>query len=102
MDNPENETNTKCSHEGCENNGEPCYLDPTSDEPDEYYCPEHAHAQGYCWYCGHFWGGVEAFDFAPSRLCPNCKDAIDADMGMDDEYWDEDDWDAYEDYEDEY
>ena len=68
-----------CQEPGCTNPGLPCELpwvigDPLGKEPEyEYYCTVHAHKQGYCYMCGHFWAGCESFDFDPTGLCSNCK-----------------------------
>jgi hypothetical protein len=46
-----------------------------------WYCAEHCNINGFCWYCGEFWGGCEAFDFEPTGCCPNCKDEFKSDLG---------------------
>lgn len=51
----------------------------------DFYCGEHASKNGYCWGCGEFWAGVEAFDFNDNQLCPNCKDDPDLTGYEDDE-----------------
>ena len=79
-----------CEHEGCLDVGIQCrltiYNDDYSQWYDEYYwyCTEHCHINGFCWYCGEFWGGCEAFDFEPTGCCPNCKDEFKADVCEDD------------------
>ena len=74
----------KCCHEGCDAEGIQCVIRDAITGPDgepkdliEHYCPEHCHENGYCWMCGDFWGGVEAFEFARDRLCPNCREELD-------------------------
>lgn len=67
-----------CEEEGCGKPGLPCWLpdlDGTKvyDAPDAYYCQAHIEATGFCSGCGHFWGGVESFDFDPQHLCDNCR-----------------------------
>jgi hypothetical protein len=89
----------KCQHEGCENDGDPCYI-MGDDEPSHYYCIGHMYEEGFCPGCNLFWSGVESFDFSPAKLCSNCKDNIDYELS-DDDYFDEDDWDYDEDYWDE-
>lgn len=78
----DHETGVRCKTEGVE-----CRLRDvqageavTDQTVIEYFCGEHAHAAGYCRCCGDFWGGVSAFDFNPSGLCPHCQDQIDADF----------------------
>lgn len=63
----------RCGHEGCDRDAIACwlprygYLDdqPENDpeEPDDWYCPEHAALHGYCRCCGTFEGGIESFEF---------------------------------------
>lgn len=54
----------------------------TDNEPAGYYCPEHALQLGHCALCGHFWGGIESFDFG-SGLCEHCESEVDD--GIDDD-----------------
>jgi hypothetical protein len=61
-----------CQELGCKQVAFGCYLS-ASDEPDDWYCAEHASAAGYCGGCGHFWAGVESFDFNARGLCENCR-----------------------------
>lgn len=93
-----------CQHEGCTvAAGETvqCYLPDTNwqeSPPDEWLCPEHAFAHGYCKGCGSFWAGVEDFDFG-NGYCEHCQ----AEFDHDHEYEDEGDyygdyWDDYEPY----
>jgi hypothetical protein len=79
-----------CEDDGCLREAMECVLyDPEDDREVSYwYCTEHAQEHGFCWYCGHFWGGCEAFDFEPSGLCPNCKDEVKNDLGEYDEEYD--------------
>lgn len=70
----------QCQHEGCSCEGVECVLTDGDGDLKEYFCGEHAHEHGYCRCCSQFWGGVEAFDFSPSGLCPHCKDQVDADF----------------------
>lgn len=93
-----------CMEGGCTIRGIACYLpDDNSipDKPDCWYCPEHAHKNGFCWGCGNFWAGVESFDFNlwGNELCDNCKDEPDltGEYDYDDDH-SEDwayDWEAY-------
>jgi len=84
-----------CEHEDCNERGYACYL-PQSDEPDEYYCPQHAFESGYCKGCGQFWGGIERFGFG-SGYCEHCEAEFD-----DDDYEDDDSgyYDFYHEWED--
>ena len=61
-----------CEETDCANRGEPCFYPDNQEEPAHYYCTKHAWDNGFCWQCGQFWGGVEAFEFSASHLCPNC------------------------------
>lgn len=75
-----------CEYPGCTRVGRPCYLlDDEYDHPSHHYCSEHAFAEGFCYGCGLFYSGVEAFDFGPG-LCETCWAEEEA---GDDE---EDDW----------
>lgn len=59
------------------------YEQTDSPEPDYWYCPKHAHENGFCVSCGQFWAGVESFDFNnPAGLCDNCRDQWEADTGV--------------------
>lgn len=64
-----------CMHDECEEKGTLCYLWDSEEGRYvyEYYCAEHAHDYGYCYMCGGFWGGCEDFDFAPSKMCSDCR-----------------------------
>lgn len=76
-----------CQEEGCSKEGFPCRLfdHEVQREFISYFCSEHAQQNGFCWYCGEFWGGVEEFEFEPTGCCPNCKDQFKADLGEYDE-----------------
>lgn len=69
-----------CEEKGCEEEGFFCHLSYYDEEKGKvvhegnYYCAEHASLNGYCWGCGEFWSGHEAFDRDPNGLCPNCRD----------------------------
>jgi hypothetical protein len=80
-----------CGHEGCTNEGTPCYLMPLDEEAVGYYCWEHAHDEGFCPSCGHFFAGWESFDFSPDGLCEGCREMYRDEMEDYDEY--EDDYD---------
>lgn len=71
----------KCNHEGCNEAGDPCYLE--LDEVHEYLCPKHCEENGYCTGCGTFIAGW--IDFG--SLCDNCSDELESDT------WEEDDED---------
>lgn len=77
-----------CEEPGCQNEAMECVLYDYDEDKEisSWYCTEHAHKNGFCWYCGHFWAGCEQFDFDPSGLCPNCKWEVKNDLG---EYDDE-------------
>lgn len=69
-----------CQHEGCTNQGIPCFLFCWNKIPDDYICPEHAAQYGYCVCCGQFWGGIESFEMRRSGLCDQCNDQAIADF----------------------
>jgi hypothetical protein len=77
----------QCEEPGCTEQGSQCHLLDYGDHSGpavdvyEYYCPEHATKNGYCWLCGEFWAGNEEFDLEPSHLCPNCKSEVDSESG---------------------
>ena len=79
-----------CEDNNCFNEAMECILyDHEHDrEITFWYCPTHSQPNGFCWYCGQFWGGVESFDF--DGHCP-CCDAIN---GFEQEYFEEtmEDW----------
>ena len=67
----------RCWDKGCKNPGEPCTLQGYTDDEEEqiyWYCAEHSQKHGFCWGCGHFWGGTESFDFG-NGLCSNCDES---------------------------
>jgi len=71
-----------CQHNGCLNVGMQCHLTAYTDDYKPlgkvyWYCAEHCHEEGFCWVCGEFWGGVEAFEFSKSSLCENCRSELD-------------------------
>lgn len=78
------ETRPRCQHAGCENKGFECVINCEDADLVEYFCGEHAHEHGYCRGCGHFWGGVEYFDFG-SGLCEICQHSGDYDDYYDEE-----------------
>jgi hypothetical protein len=73
-----------CEEPGCNKEAFQCHLSYYSFDSKEdkeeisWYCTEHATKNGYCWMCGEFWEGNEEFDFNSSKLCPNCKNEVDA------------------------
>jgi hypothetical protein len=82
-----------CQHKGCDSTDVVhCVLyDPeTHQDLDFYYCVEHCQEEGFCYGCGNFWAGCEDFDFSPSGLCSNCREA-------DDVMTEEDEWLAMQD-----
>lgn len=73
-----------CQEPDCNEPGVACFLplcdEDETEEPDYYYCSSHAAKNGFCFGCGNFWGGVEAFDFSPIKgLCPNCRSELEED-----------------------
>lgn len=75
-----------CEHEACKSTEViECVLMGGVGEEDEtcYYCAKHCQDEGFCWYCGQFWAGVEAFDFSPTGTCPNCRDELSSDLAGD-------------------
>lgn len=80
-----------CEHEGCTETGIPCYLNWIDEEPNGWYCPDHAHENGFCPGCGLFSAGIESFDFSQSGLCENCQDELESEMYEPDEYDEYDD-----------
>lgn len=79
-----------CEHPGCPKRAElECTMPPICDDEAgsvHPLCFEHAEAEGFCVGCGQFWCGIEAFDFDPAHLCPNCRDQmVDPEDGEDDE-----------------
>jgi hypothetical protein len=76
-----------CEHyELCHRLGDRYELgDPEGGVFEYFYCWEHAHAAGFCYRCGEFWGGIESFDFNQSHLCDNCEFEVRADDGEFDE-----------------
>lgn len=87
-----------CEHEGCKVLGIPCYINWIDDDPNGWYCSEHAYENGFCSSCGIFHAGIERFDFFnPLGMCDNCRDQIESET---DDYEDDDlnfGWD-YPDY----
>ena len=91
-----------CQHEGCTDSGPlvECYLPDTDtgSEHDYLICPAHCHAEGFCYLCGGFFAGIEAFDFAKDGMCDNCRSQGDYDDDDDDpyepDYDDDDNYDA--------
>lgn len=58
-------------YEGCNNEGEEWSFDGVE---VKRYCYEHAGEMGFCLWCGHFYGGVESFEFNnPGKICDNCR-----------------------------
>jgi hypothetical protein len=69
----------RCQHDGCRNEGIPCYLTGDDDgDPSYLYCEEHAFENGFCWGCGQFYAGIEDFDFG-NGLCEHCREDEDDD-----------------------
>lgn len=83
-----------CQHEGCTSTDTiPCYINWIDEEPEGYYCSEHAADEGFCCMCGLFAAGTEHFDFIHPGYCDSCWEALESEMGDYDEYEDE-----YQDY----
>lgn len=73
-----------CTVDGCMNEANPYWFPDNEypNDPDGKYCTEHAHAAGWCWGCGGFWGGIESFDFQSQHgLCENCEPGFLHDIG---------------------
>jgi hypothetical protein len=68
----------------------PCYLLPLDEEPNNYYCLEHAEENGYCRECGLFAAGTEGFDFLHRGVCDGCHEELLAEMALEDAV--DDDW----------
>lgn len=71
--------NAICQEEGCENKGIPCFIHWFNEDAGryqtdvDYFCQEHCFENGYCWKCGRFCEGIEAFDFSETGMCPECE-----------------------------
>lgn len=79
----------QCEHKGCtsEDTIRCVSFDyDMGEDIDYYYCGDHVTDHGFCWMCGQFWAGVDAFDFDPGGLCPNCRDDVDAENCEDDPF----------------
>lgn len=91
-----------CDAPGCFQPGMAC--DPPTTDPDappeypDFFCADHARANGYCPVCGQFWGGISTFE--AWGLCDHCRDELrdDSDEGLGDDDWGGD-LDPYGDYE---
>jgi hypothetical protein len=81
-----------CETEGCDKEGNPCYMYGTDEEPNGWYCDDHQVKAGFCPGCGLFAAGTEAFDF--QGLCASCLEL----SIINDDDWDEDDFDDDEFY----
>ena len=79
-----------CEHQGCANEGIPCWLPDTAmnGEQDAYFCYEHCYEEGFCSACGTFNSGITSFDFNnPRQLCDNCRSIDDAEGDEDEFPW---------------
>ncbi len=61
-----------CQMPGCPNEGQSLMY------PDgktiTYFCDEHMGPNGFCLWCGSFYGGVESFHFGdPPYFCDDCR-----------------------------
>jgi hypothetical protein len=79
----------KCEHEGCDREGDPCYMEPWDSEPEGdgpngHFCAEHAFEAGFCMSCRLFFSGIESFDFG-NGLCDNCRNEFDDDFYQDED-----------------
>ena len=90
----------QCQGDGCNEDGIECRVwafggDGLPDEDVERWCIEHAHDAGFCYMCGLFWSGFEAFDFPHYHkvipgMCPPCSEQTKYDAGeLDGQYEDE-------------
>jgi hypothetical protein len=60
-----------CQEDGCTGEADRYYY--PDDDAFDVLCVEHAVQAGFCFMCGNFWAGVEAFDFSRiAGVCPNC------------------------------
>lgn len=85
---PEPEVMEPCDHEGCEESiTMPVWLPDSGDDPDGFYCSEHAFYHGFCKGCGYFWGGIESFEFG-NGYCDTCEIELHDDVYGD--TWDDD------------
>lgn len=81
-----------CGCEGCDKTVTTAcfYPDNETEEPDHYYCYDHAFDQGFCYGCGRFYAGIEQFDFPEfwgnvRGYCEDCSDEIKTSCGEYDE-----------------
>lgn len=82
-----------CQEHGCKEEAD-IYHYPVHDAGSEWLCVEHAISAGFCFMCGNFWAGVEAYDFSPIEgVCPNCISEFDDDEWDDDYGYDYTDFD---------
>lgn len=84
----------QCQHPECtsqESTTACFYPDNETEEPNYYYCSNHATEHNFCYYCGQFtvefadfWGGTEG-------LCETCDELTRAELGEfdDDEEFDD-------------
>ena len=56
---------------------------------DGQYCRHHAQLNGFCFWCGDFAAGTEAFDFIVPGLCEPCQEGLRAEEWDDEEeeFW---------------
>lgn len=98
---------TVCNCDGCDEVGIECRLyafgdDGNPSEAFEYFCIDHAYERGYCYICGLFWTGFEAFDFPQYHgvipgMCPPCSEQTKYDAGeLDGQYESDYEYDPYD------
>lgn len=61
-----------CEHNGCTDEAFACFDETFGDDPDAYYCHEHAMLYGYCVHCGMNEMKVGYLD--EEGLCPSCQE----------------------------
>lgn len=81
-----------CDKEGCDKDGWPGWTIWGDEEPVGWTCDDHAYEQGFCPVCHNFLAGLESFDFSPAKMCTDCFEELQFEMGEFDEEWDEEDY----------
>lgn len=84
--------NHPCDVEGCANKAWPGWSVFGDPEPLGWVCDEHAYEQGFCPVCHNYLAGSESFDFSPVKMCVDCYEEMQIEMGEMDEEFDEEEW----------